>query len=535
MLPKKSLPLAITPPMSPAVAALQTQVVSEPADVVETDIAIIGSGMGGGSLAYALRDCGAEVLIVEQGDFLPVERENWSFDAVHTKGRYKNSAAWYDTVAAKEFVPGNYHYVGGSTKLYGATLPRFRESDFDSVEHADGVSPAWPISYADLEPFYGEAEQMFWVHSNKGEDPTDPWRSTDYPFPGVPHEGAMARLVESAKKQGLHPFSSPLSIDYRPGGGCVRCYTCDSFPCMIDAKGDADVSAVRPALRAESRNVGLLTNAEVTRLDTDATGRQVTSARIVHAGKQIQVRAKKFVIACGAANTAALLLRSASDAHPQGLANSSDQVGRNYMAHVTTFFLAIDPRRQNEAVYQKTIGINDWYLAGPDNRFPLGNVQGLGKLRGPQAKLGKPWVPMPVLDEVTKYTLDMFIQSEDLPLPENRIALNTRGQITVTRRATNLASHQDLIARMKKVVRRAGFPIVMTRSLGVEATSHQCGTARMGADAATSVVDADLRSHDVDNLWIADSSVFVSSAAVNPAITVAALALRLGRSGALTA
>ncbi|MGH3643383.1 MAG: FAD-dependent oxidoreductase [Mycobacterium sp.] len=521
--------------MSTSVAALQSQIITDPPEVLETDVAIIGSGMGGGTLAYALRDSGVSVLIVEQGDFLPTERENWSFDAVHTQGRYKNSAAWYDTIAQREFVPGNYHYVGGSTKLYGATLPRFRESDFGAIRHVDGISPAWPIEYADLEPHYGEAEQMYWVHSNKGEDPTDPWRSTDYPFPGIPHEGAMARLVDGAKRQGLHPFSAPQSIDWRPGGACVLCETCDSFACMVDAKGDADVAAIRPALRAASKNVQLLTNAEVTRLDTDASGRQVTAARITHRGNEIEVRAKRFVIACAAANTAALLLRSASASHPGGLANSSDQVGRNYMAHVTTFFLAVDPRRKNEAVYQKTIGINDWYSAGPTNEYPLGNVQGLGKLHGQQAKQGKPWVPMPILDEVTKYTLDLFIQTEDLPLPDNRIALNSRGAITVTRRETNVSAHRDLIKRMKKVVRKAGFPVVLTRSLGVEATSHQCGTARMGDDPATSVVDADLLAHDLDNLWIADSSVFPSSAAVNPAITVAALALRLGHSGALTA
>lgn len=521
--------------MSTAVAALQSQIVTDPPEVLDTDIAIIGSGMGGGSLAYALRDCGAEVLIIEQGDFLPIERENWSFEAVHTRGRYKNSAPWYDAVAGKEFVPGNYHYVGGSTKLYGATLPRFRECDFGAIEHVDGVSPAWPVDYADLEPFYGRAEQMFWVHSNKGEDPTDPWRSTDYPFPGVAHEGAIARLADSAKAQGLHPFAAPQALDRRPGGACVLCYTCDSFSCMVDAKGDADVAAVRPALRAESKNVRLLTNAEVTRLDTDASGRHVTAAHVGHQGRRIQVRAKRFVVACGAVNTAALLLRSASSTHPRGLANSSDQVGRNYMAHVTTFFLAIDPRRKNEAVYQKTIGINDWYMAGPTNRYPLGNVQGLGKLRGPQAKMGTPWVPLAILEEVTKYTLDLFIQTEDLPLPENRVALNSRGQITLTRRETNLAAHHELIKRMKKVVRKAGFPVVLTRSLGVEATSHQCGTARMGDDPATSVVDASLRAHDLDNLWIADSSAFPSSAAVNPAITVAALSLRLGQSGELTA
>jgi choline dehydrogenase-like flavoprotein len=304
---------------------------------------------------------------------------------------------------------------------------------------------------------------------------------------------------------------------------------------MVDAKGDADVAAVRPALNADSKNVRLLTNAEVTRLDTDATGRRVTDAQIRHHGRRIRVRAKRFVVACGAINTAALLLRSASSTHPRGLANSSDQVGRNYMTHVTTFFLAIDPRRKNEAVYQKTIGINDWYTAGPTNRYPLGNIQGLGKLRGPQAKLGKPWVPLPILDEVTKYTLDLFIQSEDLPLPENRVTLNSNGQITLARRETNLATHRELIRRMKKLLHAAGFPITLTRSLGIEATSHQCGTARMGEDSANSVVGTGLRAHDLENLWIADSSTFPSSAAVNPAITVAALSLRLGQSGALTA
>ena len=366
----------------------------------------------------------------------------------------------------------------------------FRECDFGEIEHVDGMSPAWPISYADLEPFYGAAEHMFWVHGNKDEDPTDPWRSTDYPFPGWPTKARWPNWSNPPRRQGLHPFAAPQALDRRPGGNCVLCYTCDSFACMVDAKGDADVAAVRPALRAASKNVRLLTNAEVTRLDTDSAGRTVTAAQILHHGRRIQVRAKRFVVACGAVNTAALLLRSQSPTHPKGLANSSDQIGRNYMAHVTTFFLAIDPRHPNEAVYQKTIGINDWYTAGPTTQYPLGNVQGLGKLRGPQAKLGTPWVPLPILDEVTKFTLDLFIQSEDLPLAENRVTINSRGQIALTRRDTNMAAHQDLIKRMKSVVRKAGFPIILTRNLGVEATSHQCGTARMGHDPATSVVDA---------------------------------------------
>ncbi|MHA4854596.1 GMC oxidoreductase [Rhodococcus sp. MSC1_016] len=519
--------------MSDVFAAGTSPVVTTAPDTIDCDIAIIGSGMGGGTLAYALRDSGARVLIIEQGDFLPMERENWSPRAVHMEGRYKNSATWHDKQTGKDFVPGNYHYVGGSTKLYGATLPRFRECDFGDIEHVDGISPAWPIRYDDLEAYYGEAEQMYFVHSNKGEDPTDPWRSTDYPYPGLVHEGATARLVESAKKQGLHPFAAPQALDRRPGGKCVLCATCDSFSCMVDAKGDAEISAVRPALR--SPTVRLLTNAEVKRLDTDSSGRTVTDARIEHRGRPITVRAAKFVVACGAVNTAALLLRSASTTHPSGLANSSDEVGRNYMAHVTTFFLAVDPRKKNEAVYQKTIGINDWYTAGPTNRYPLGNVQGLGKLRGEMVKRARPYIPFSVLDEVTKYTLDLFIQSEDLPLPDNRVTVDDTGKITIDRTETNLAAHHDLIKRMKKVVRTAGFPVVLSQSLGAEATSHQCGTARMGIDPAESVVDADLKAHDLDNLWIADTSPFPSSAAVNPALTAAALALRLGHSGALTA
>ncbi|MEV4129952.1 GMC family oxidoreductase [Nocardia sp. NPDC049707] len=519
--------------MTDRLASIRKNILTDPPDILDYDIAIIGSGMGGASLAYALKDSSARVLIIEQGDFLPAERENWSAEAVHTAGRYKNSASWLDLVTGREFVPGNYHYVGGSTKLYGATLPRFREQDFGVLEHPDGESPAWPIRYSDLEPYYAEAERMFRVHANEGEDPTDPWRSTDYPFPGIPHEGAMARLVESARQQGLHPFCAPQSIDWRPGGTCVRCSTCDSFPCLIDAKGDADVSAVRPALT--SPTVNLLTNAEVLRLECDPSGRRVARATVNHGGRSISVRAQRYVVACGAANTAALLLRSASSAHPTGLANSSDQVGRNYMAHVTTFFVAIDPRRKNDAVYQKTIGINDWYLPGPTNRYPLGNVQGLGKLRGPMAKKGRPWVPMPILEEATRYTLDLFIQSEDIPLADNRIALDESGRLTIHRHETNLSSHRELIRRMKKMCRRAGFPVILTQSLGVEATSHQCGTARMGHDPIANVLDADLKAHDLDNLWIADSSVFPSSAAVNPALTVAALALRLGRSSLLTA
>src|SRR6201999_1639299 len=241
---------------------------------------------------------------------------------------------------------------------------------------------------------------------------------------------------------------------------------------------------------------------------TDTTGRHVTSAQVTCGGRRIRVRAHRFVLACGAVNTAALLLRSVSSDHPRGLANSSDQVGRNFMTHLTTFLVGVDPRRKNGAVYQKTLGINDWYSAGPTTKYPLGNIQGLGKLRGPQAKLAQPHVPLALLDEVTKYSVDVLAQSEDLPVPDSRVTLDSRGHVCLARRETNTRTHQELVKRTAKLLRKAGFPIVLTRSLGVEATSHQCGTARMGDDPATSVVDPTLRAHELDNLWIADSSSF---------------------------
>lgn len=520
--------------MTAPASVVQEQIIVDPPDVVEADIVIIGSGMGGGTLAYALRNAGASVLLVEQGDFLPRERENWSFPDVHLKKRYKNSDEWLDAENGRDFQPGNYHYVGGNTKLYGATLPRFREADFGPLEHVDGVSPAWPISYADLEPFYTEAEKMYWVHANDGEDPTDPWRSASYPFAGLSHEGATARLVTAAQNDGLHPFAAPQALDYRAGGACVLCNTCDSFPCLVDAKGDADVCAVRPALNHPSRNIRLLPNARVSRLEADASGRRIVKAHVAHRDRSIELKADRFVLACGAVNTAALLLRSDGAGAGGGLANRSDQVGRNFMTHLTTFMIGIDPRRQNDAVYQKTFGINDWYFAGPTNQYPLGNIQGLGKLRGSQAKLGQPHTPLPILEFVTKYSLDLLVQSEDLPRADSRVTLDSRGRVSLRRQLTNSSAHAELAKRTGKLLRRAGFPIVLTRSLGVEATSHQCGTARMGDDPSTSVVDPNLKAHDLENLWVADSSTFPASAAVNPALTIAAQALRLGHSGALT-
>jgi choline dehydrogenase-like flavoprotein len=492
---------------------------------IECDIAIIGAGVGGATLAWALRESGARVLVIEKGDFLPRERENWSPRAVHREARYKNSDFWLDADGG-EFQPGNYHYVGGCSKFYGATMPRLRDFDFGEVELQDGTSPAWPFSYEELEPYYGRAEALYWVHGAEG-DPTEPWRSTPFPYPAVPHDAAIAKVLDAFTSQGLHPYSLPQALDWRVGGSCVLCGTCDSYSCMVDAKGDADVCAMRPALEHES--VKLITNADVRRIITNGPGNAVEGLEVIRAGSNINVRAGRYVLAAGAVNSAALLLRSRSD----GVANESGQVGRNYMGHPTTFIIGSRPGRDLGIVFEKTIGLNDWYTAGPENPYPLGNIQSLGKLYGETIKAARPWAPTGLLSAICRRSVDFLAQSEDLPLESNRVEVEANGRVRLRWRPTSLKPHAELVEKGRKALRGAGFPFVFTQSLGAVATSHQCGTARMGEDAASSVVDPTGRCHGVENLWIADSSLFPSSAAVNPALTIAALALRIAERGGL--
>lgn len=498
---------------------------------LECDVAIIGSGIGGATVAYALRDSGAKVVIIERGDFLPRERENWSPTAVHRQARYKNSDPWIDGTTGKRFIPGNYHYVGGSTKFYGATLPRFREADFGELHHADGVSPAWPITYDELEPHYAEAERIYWVHGGEG-DPTEPPRSRPFPYPALEHEPAMARLADRFRAQGLHPFALPQAVDWRQNGRCVRCGTCDSYPCLVDAKGEADVAAIRPALNSGS--VTLLTNATVTRIATRGDGTEVDGLDVIGRAGRFRVRARRYVLAGGAVHSAALLLRSRDADSPDGVANRSGQVGRNYMAHLSTFVVAARPGSARENVFQKTLGLNDWYFAGPSTPYPLGNVQGLGKLYGETIKGARPWAPTDVLAWILRRSVDFFVETEDLPRADNRVEVSPDGQITLTYRPNNTGPHAELVRRMSRALRRAGYPFVFIQGLGIAATSHQCGTVRMGASGADSPLTPSCRAHDVENLWVLDTSVFPSSAAVNPALTAAANALRVVTSGALT-
>ncbi|MET4590738.1 choline dehydrogenase-like flavoprotein [Arthrobacter sp. 754] len=494
-----------------------------PDEVIRTDIAIIGSGMGGGTMAYALKDSGVKVLIIERGGRLPAEPQNSDLEEVYVKGRYKNADTWYNGRSGQAFKPGVYYWVGGNTKVYGACLPRFRASDFEETQHQDGTSPAWPFSYSDLEPYYARAEELFQVRGQIGEDPTEPFHSTAYPYPALDHEPAIQALADSFRRQGLHPFRMANGLDADTPEKRALCATSDGAPNEAGLKSDAEKIAVNPALEG---NATLMTDTKVTRLIAGPDRRTIIAALATRNDQIIRIEADKFILAAGAVNSAAILLGSATKDQPQGLANSSGLVGRNYMVHNSTFFIGINPFKVNRTMWQKTLGLNDWYEAGPTNRYPLGNLQMLGKLRASMLKMARSWAPNPILKAMSDRSIDIYLTTEDLPRRSNGISV-VDGRIHVWWEPNNLEPHKELVRRISRAVRKAGYPVIFTQRMGIETNSHQCGTAVAGDDPGTSVLNPDCRAHDIDNLWIVDGSFFPSSAALNPALTIAANSLRV--------
>ena len=489
------------------------------------DFIIMGTGMGGGTLAYALRESGARILLIERGDFLPQEPQNWQVSAVFDEARYKPAENWIDASTGAAFKPGVHYYVGGNTKVYGAALPRFRQEDFDAIEHEGGASPAWPINYNDLEPYYTLAERLFFVHGRGGVDPTDPPRSRPYPYPEVPHEPAVSELSDKLKAQGLNPYPLPMAIDLREGGRCIRCQTCDGFPCQVHAKGDAEICCVRPALAGG--DVELWTRSRARRILTDGGGRRAIAVELERDGEEMTVAGDSIIVACGAVNSALLLLDSATERHPDGLGNASGLLGRNYMMHNNSALTAIAPHKANPTVFQKTMAVNDYYFGDADFRWPMGNLQLLGKLQAGMLSAAKPYVPKSLLSAMARRSIDWWVMSEDLPDAENRVARGSDGSVQMRWKPNNRVAHQQLLKRAKHMMRAAGYPLVFTETLGIDTNSHQCGTARFGTDPATSVLDPFCKTHDIDNLYLVDASFFPSSTATNPALTICAQALRV--------
>ncbi|HEV2106558.1 MAG TPA: GMC family oxidoreductase, partial [Candidatus Eisenbacteria bacterium] len=499
------------------------------------DLIVIGSGAGGGTLTHALAPTGLRILLLERGDYLRREPQNWSTHAVALEGRYDNAERWLDA-DGHEFLPGQHYFVGGNTKMFGAALLRMRPRDFGEVRHAGGVSPAWPLAYADMEPWYARAEQLYQVHGLHGEDPTGGPSSAPYPHPPVSHEPRIQRLHDDFTAEGLKPFHVPLGIlldeaDWRHSR-CIRCATCDGHPCLVWAKSDAQVIAVDPALAHP--NVTLLTGAYVERLETGASGREVTGVVVRRDGAEERYAAGVVVVACGAVNSAALLLRSASERHPRGLANGSDGVGRHYMCHANGILMAIS-REPNPTVFQKTLAVNDWYWGTPEWAFPMGHVSFVGKLDENHLRAGAPpLVPGWTLEQLARHSLDFWLTSEDLPDPENRVTLERDGRIRLAYRRNNEEAHRRLAGELEKRLDRIGcHPHLLPRNayigkrIPLAGVAHQNGTCRFGADPHASVLDVNCRAHELDNLYVVDASFFPSSSAVNPALTVMANALRV--------
>jgi choline dehydrogenase-like flavoprotein len=482
------------------------------------DVIIIGSGAGGGTMAHALSATAARVLIVERGDFIAQEAENWDPEAVWKHLRYQTKERWLDR-DGREFPPYTHYNVGGNTKFWGSVMYRLRREDFQALPHRDGVSPEWPIDYDTLAPYYDRAERLYQVHGREGLDPTDPARGP-FPYDAVPHSPLMAEIVAKLEADGLHPSPLPLGLQE----GCVLCDTCNSFACKIHAKSEADVCCVRPAIRRS--NVTLWTNACAQRLLTDSSGRKIQAVEIEHNGEVVRVAAPVVVVSCGAVNSAALLLRSASDKHRNGLANSSGLVGRRYMAHLATMMQGFHPFRPNPTVFQKTVAINDFYLRGP-NGYPLGQIQSQGRTHGVMAQTVVPWIPLWAYEAWVSRGVDWLVMSEDLPDPDNRVTVEGDGRIRLRYRPNNLAPHRELVKETTRMLKRLGFWCVVTHSHGHRNTTHQCGTLCFGTDPRTSVLDPFCRTHDVENLFVVDASFFPSSAAVNPGLTIAAQALRV--------
>lgn len=488
----------------------------------QPDIVIIGSGIGGSTVAAGLAATGADILILEVGNHIEDRPENRDQRAIFQRGHFRPKEFWYEADGTA-FNPGNYYNVGGNSKFYGAVLVRYRKEDFEEMAHLEGVSPAWPFPYEELEPWYSQAEQMYQVRGTLGEDPTEPAHSLPYAFPPVPEEAAIAKVRARLKANGIHPYSLPLGVDIDRWLSKAKT-PWDAHPNSADGKMDAETVAL--ALALQHPNVRLQTGSRVTRLVTAADGGAIEAVEYEKAGERHSLSPKLVILSAGAVQSSVLLQRSANDKHPTGLANASDQVGRNFMNHNSSAVIALSPFYRNDSVYQKTFGFNDFYLSDGEGGPPLGNVQLLGKVSGKILKANMPSVPEWLLDRVASHAIDFYAMSEDIPHPESRIMVDG-DRIVLKWHRTNWQAHLDLVSKLKGVLRAAGFPIVLSRAFDKRTPSHQCGTVVIGTDPAQAPLDVYCRAFQHQNLFVVDASFLPTSAAVNPALTVAAQALRV--------
>lgn len=489
------------------------------------DVIIVGTGAGGGTLAHKLASTGKKILILERGDFMPLEEQNRSNVDVFKRERYHAPEQWHDT-DGEPFYPQTNYAVGGNTKIYGAVLLRMRERDFASVNHQEGISPEWELKYQDFEPYYTEAEQLYQVHGNTATDPTEPPRSAKYPYEPIAHDPQIQLVADALAQQGLHPVNLPLGLTRQTD----------------DPTSDSEVCGLVPALKHP--NVTLKTAAKAICLHTNPSGRVVKAVEAEIGGQSYLFLGDIVVLACGAINSAALLLRSANEKHPNGLANSSDLVGRHLMKQSLTAVVQLGST-PNSGKFLKTIGINDFYWGDENFPYPMGHIQNTGGLlqdiifaeSPPVLSLFAKLMPGFGLKQMATHSIGWWAQTETLPDPKNRVRVEGN-KLFLDYKPNNVEAHDRLIYRWMEVLKDVEKSIeqsVFQRSglyprgeMPVQVVANQCGTCRFGTDPQTSVLDLNCRAHDLDNLYVVDSSFFPSSASVSPALTVIANALRVG-------
>jgi choline dehydrogenase-like flavoprotein len=485
------------------------------------DVIIIGTGAGGGTLAHKLAPTGKKILILERGEFQAKESSELIGVEVFKKEQYHAPEQWYDN-AGEPFSPQTNYGVGGNTKIYSGALLRLRERDFEEVEHQEGISPAWPLRYQDFEPYYSEAEQLYQVHGKTGDDPTEPPHSQDYPQPALTHEPQIQAVCEALTEQGLHPTTLPIGLGQQ-------------------GRTDAEDTGVTPAVNSYT-NVTLKTGARAVRLHTNPSGTVVKAVQAEVGEQEYLFLGDIIVLSCGAINSAVLLLQSANEKHPKGLANNSEFVGRNLMKQSMSVLVQLSSTA-NSGLFQRTVYVNDFYWGDKDFPYPMGHIQNSGGIlqdvifseAPPIFSVLTKMMPGFGLRQLATRSVGWWMQTEDLPNPSNRVHLENH-KINIHYQQNNVEAHDRLVYRWIDALKtveaadHSGFNrgVHPRSNMPVEVVAHQCGTCRFGEDPATSVLDLNCRAHGIDNLYVVDSSFFPSSSSTSPGLTVIANALRVG-------
>ncbi len=482
------------------------------------DVIIVGTGAGGGTLARKLAPTGKKILVLEQGEFLEKESSQLVDVEVFKKESFYAPEQWYEE-EGDTFFPQTSYSVGGNTKIYSGVLQRMREKDFEKVQHQDGISPEWEVKYQDFEPYYTEAEKLYQVHGKAGDDLTEPARSEDFPLPTVDSEPQIEDICTRISKQGLNPAYLPIGVGKQ-------------------GRTDSEDTGISPTIKVYD-NVTLKTSAKVSRLFTNPSGKEVKGVE-AQIGEQFYLfEADIIVLSCGAINSAALLLRSANEKHPKGLANSSDFLGRNLMKQLMTVLVQITST-PNSGLFQRTRYINDFYWGDEKFPYPMGHIQNSGGIlqdvifseSPPLLSVAAKLMPEFGLKQLAKRSIGWWLQSEDLPSPKNRVRVNINSdKLYLDYTANNTEAHDRLIYRWIDVLKSIDGnkqTIYPRGEAPIQVVAHQSGTCRFGEDTRTSVLNLNCQTHDIDNLYVVDSSFFPSISATSPALTVIANALRVG-------